>query len=84
MDYHQYLVRYDLQSAQESLHEDHPQVEMKKLSKQFHFNVENWEPVSIADCWLFWLGTYDKNLILPSFITQLEYCNYYDWTHHHV
>ena len=68
--------------ASESGHTGHPQEEMISISKKMNFEINHWEPVSIADCWMFWIRSEDgKKLDFSefSFIDVLEWRNYYKW-----
>jgi hypothetical protein len=84
MNDYSYFVRFDMINAYESGYVLHPQLEMAKLAKELSFDIENWEPVSIADCWMFWLKSMIKNIKFPHYITQLKYISYEDWQAGHV
>jgi hypothetical protein len=75
-----YFVRYDLIGAdlEHNIHK-HPQKQMRILEEELNFKVIGSEPVSIADCWMFWLESDNENLELPDYITVLDYRSFEDW-----
>jgi hypothetical protein len=75
-----YFVRYDMIGADLNYGVcQHPQKQMMELVKDLNFKVIGAEPVSIADCWMFWLESENKNLELPGYIKILDYISIEDW-----
>jgi hypothetical protein len=75
-----YFVRYDLIGADlnYNIHQ-HPQKQMKELSQELNFETIGAEPVSIADCWMFWLESDNENLELPGYIKIINYISLENW-----
>lgn len=75
---YRYFIRFDMREAYEDGYKDHPQIEMNTLAKDMDFKIQHYEPVSIADCWMFWIKS-KKPIIFPKHITILDWFNYNDW-----
>ena len=77
---HRYTVRFDIREAYESGAPAHPQTEMRKLAEAMDFEINYSEPVSIADCRLFWLTSKNQHLVFPDYVTYVR--DYYSHAHY--
>ncbi len=70
-----YFLHYSLEGADMENVNEHPQSNLKKLSKELSFKILGSEPVTIGSCWFFliesdspWIG--DK---FPKYISYQGY-----------